>query len=77
VAANPHPFDGIAEELAERAMMIAYSHGKSVAASALEFLKIERSMFRISLPEFIALFRSHQHVLRKRVMQLPEAARAF
>ena len=39
VAADPHPFNGISDELTECAMMIAYAHGKAVAVPAFEFLE--------------------------------------
>jgi len=50
VAANPHPFNDVAHQPTDRAMMISYTDGEGVAFAALKLFEVERGMTVIALP---------------------------
>ncbi len=77
MGAYPYPLYGIADQLAHGAVMISDANGKSMAAAAFQFLKLERRVIVIALPKLIALARQFLHMSRQRVVQLPETPGAF
>jgi hypothetical protein len=50
VAANPYPFNDVAHQPTDRAMMISYTDGEAVAFAALKLFEVERGMTVIALP---------------------------
>lgn len=69
VTPDPHPFNGVANKMRYRSMVITYPHGKTCASAAFELLEIERSMAVIAFPKLISFSRAGLNRRRKRIMK--------
>jgi hypothetical protein len=64
VAADPHPFNDVAYQLADRPVVIAYTDGEAIAIATPKLFEAERWMTVIVLPKVVAPSRAGLNVHR-------------
>ena len=64
MAADPHPFNDVAYQLADRPVVIAYTDGEAIAFVTPKLFEVERWMTVIVLPKIVTPSRARLNMHR-------------